>query len=378
MVDMKTRRWTQEEVRFLKKEYDGKNAQSVGEKLDRTLRSVQTKASELGLSKGKSWSQVEIKFLRENYLKLGAKEVAVQLGRTLSAIHTKIREIGGGRKSIGPRRNWTKDELEFLRENYQKLSWDELTQQLDRTKSAIQVRARMLHIKKYIDPYLFFETWTENSAYAIGFFAADGWITKRGPQSIRVGFSQKEPDIIYALRDIIGAGRITAKSDGMYEYYMHSIRSYERLCAIFGQDVYRKSQTIRWPSVPDEYTRHFIRGAMDGDGSLMRRKDKLWEIAYATSSKSFIDSLAENILRLTGILLNVGLNKIGVYHARCVGIKTVCLAKWLYDDCGISIERKAWIAREMMETRGQAHEASLTPKMREMFPGIISGYSFVG
>ena len=310
---------------------------------------------------------------------MGAKETAKRLGRTLSAIHTKIREVGGGREPIGPRVDWTQEELEYLRQNYQLQSIEDLVTHLGKSKSAIRHQAIVLGIKHYIDPYPFFSNWTEESAYTIGFFAADGNVDKRGPDSFRINFSQKEPDIIYALRDVVGTGRIITKANGAYEFYVQSTRTYQLLCKIFGCEVARKSLTLLWPSVPDTFMRHFIRGAMDGDGSLMRKKDRTWTIEYTTGSKWFAEGYKETIWRLTGIATHIIVNKLGIPHIRCAGIKAVCLASWLYKDAKIALERKAWIAREMYEhPGGQAQASSITPKMREMFPEIIGAYSIVG
>jgi len=373
------KKWTEDELEYLKKHYGKKSFEEIADALGRTVSAVQSKGPQLGLSaQDYLWTEEEEQFLRENYLRLGAEECAKQLGRTVMAVHGKIRKTGGGRPSIGPKVEWTEQELDFLRENYQRLPWGELAEKLGRTEQAIQVRANMLGMQRYIDPYPFFETWTEQSAYVIGFFAADGWVSKRGPESIRIGFGQKDADVLYSIRDAIGTGDVYIKQRGMHMYYIQSVRAYERLCDIFDQDVCRKSHTLQWPNVPDEYIQHFLRGAVDGDGSWFRRKqDKLWEFAYTTSSQPFIDGVVENVGRLTGIHLNPGLNKINVWHARAVGIKAVCLADWFYRDATIALERKAWIAREMMNETGIAYQSSLTPKIREMFPHILERYEIV-
>ena len=369
------KRWTVAEEEFLKKEYGKKQAEDVARELGRSKSSVCSHAAGMGLDgRPNRWTKEEEDFLRDNYLEMGADAVAEKLGRTASAIHTKIREVGGGRESIGPRVDWDDTEIEFLRENYQEMSWELLEEKLGRTKQAISARAQIIGIKKYIDPYPFFEEWTEESAYAIGFFAADGWVLKRGPESIRVGFSQKDPDIIYALRETIGAGRISTKSNGMHEYYIQSIRIYRRLCEIFGHDVHRKSRTLQWPTVPDKYVRHFMRGAFDGDGSIFKQADKWWAMTYTTSSEEFAHSWASTLLRLTGIEMGIGINKIGVYHARCVGIKAVCLAAWLYGDQHIALGRKNKLAHEAVLHSGIAREYSITERMHGMFPEIMERY----
>jgi hypothetical protein len=384
---MAGKRWTEEEVEYLKENYGTVSAREIAETLGRGLPGLHSKAATLGLdgrvghwSHAKrvgAWTKEEIEFLKANYLTLGAEACARQLGRTKAAVHGKIRKVGGGRPSIGPKVEWTEDELSFLRENYQIMSWEEMAQKLGRTEQAIQVRASMLGMQRYRDPYEFFETWTEESAYTIGFFAADGWVSKRGPESIRISFSQKDADILYAIKAEIGSGNVYAKQNGMHRYYIQSVRAYERLCDIFGHDVCNKTHTLRWPSVPDEYIRHFLRGAVDGDGSLFKRTDGLWEFTYTTSSQDFIDSLVEHIERCTGICMKPGLNKLKVWHARAAGVKAVCLADWLYRDATIALERKAALAQQMMEHRGTVYNWLLTPKMRRTFPHILERYEIV-
>ncbi len=377
---MAGKRWTQEQVEYLKKWHGIKSPQEIADAIGRKKQSVNDKVCQLQLPSARQdvWSEAELEFLREHYLELGAEECGVRLGRTKNAVHGKARQLRCGRAPIGPRRDWTEEEDQFMRENYQRLSWEELVEHLGRTKGAITQRSNFLGIKKYVDPYPFFEEWTEESAYAIGFWAADGWINKRGDESIRIGFGQKDHDILYALRDTIGAGRISIKTSGMGHYYIQSVKIYERLCEIFGRDVCGKSHTLTWPDIPDEYVRHFLRGAVDGDGALWKRKqDGLWEFSYTSSSKEFVDMLVFYIGELTGIKITTTDQKQGVWHSRCVGIKAVCIADWLYRDSSIALERKAWIAREMMGTHGQCRASSLTPKMREMFPHIIKQYRVI-
>jgi len=373
------KRWTVAEEEFLKKEYGKKQAEDVARELGRSKTSVCSHAAGMGLDgRPNRWTKKEEDFLRDNYLEMGADAVAEKLGRTASAIHTKIREVGGGRESIGPRVEWSEDELGYLRENYQETTWEVLEEKLGRTKQAIQIRAQMVGIKRYVDPYPFFEKWTEESAYVIGFFAADGWALRRGPNSIRIGFSQKDPEILYSLKKLLGTGRITKKADGMHEYYVHSTRTYEFLCDLFGHDVCNKSHNLQWPSVPDKYIRHFTRGAFDGDGSFPRRKDSLGEASYTSVSKDFVCALADNAYRLAGIEMSVKENKIGVYHARCVGIKAVCFASWLYKDCAIALGRKKSLAKQMVNNVRTAYRSSVSDKMEEVFPEIISTYKFIG
>lgn len=372
------KRWTEEELKSLNDWYGNVELSEISNRIGRTEKSIRTKASEIGIAKGRNeWSGDDILFLQENYLLLGAEEVARKLKRTTSSVHSKIIEVGGGRKSIGPRVRWDEESLQYLRENYQKKTFEELSEHLNRTPMAIQVRASMLGMQRYIDPFPFFETWSEKLAYIVGFWAADGWASKRGPESIRIGFAQKEKGILESIKDVLGTGRIVRKGWGGYVYYFQSVKVYNWLCALFEMDICNKSNTISWPNIPNGYVVHFIRGAFDGDGSIMRQGERLWIMSYATGSGQFARSMAKSIELFTGIKLGVGINKINVYHARCGGIKAVCLADWLYRDSSIALNRKMKLAQQAMETVGMAWKKSLTPKMREMFPHIISRYKIL-
>lgn len=61
----------------------------------------------------------------------------------------------------------------------------------------------------------------------------------------------------------------------------------------------RKSLTLKFPQIPDEYIGDFIRGYFDGDGSIILRKTKYNTYAQASftcASKEFLDGLKDKLL----------------------------------------------------------------------------------
>ena len=68
------KRWTQEEIEYLKKEYSGKSNKELCEKMNRTLSQIEHKSVKLGLKKSKellnkvynAWTKEEIQILK-NY-----------------------------------------------------------------------------------------------------------------------------------------------------------------------------------------------------------------------------------------------------------------------------------------------------------------------
>ena len=92
------------------------------------------------------WTKEEDDFLRQNYLAKTYKEIAEHLGRTEKACIKRANVLGikKGRTDI-----WTKEEDEFLRQNYFAKSLKEMSKHLGRTENACVNRAvNVLGIKK--------------------------------------------------------------------------------------------------------------------------------------------------------------------------------------------------------------------------------------
>lgn len=103
------------------------------------------------------WTEEEIKFLRQNYHKLKYKQIAEILGRSLKSVETKAFELGLRKGSVMPT-VWTEEKIEYLKKNYHKMTYEELSKQLGISKRAIKTKLRQLGIKKRYKPELKVET----------------------------------------------------------------------------------------------------------------------------------------------------------------------------------------------------------------------------
>ena len=93
------------------------------------------------------WTDREIKFLRDNYNKLTYNELATRLNRSKGAI-IRRNEILKLRKSGG---RWTTAEVQYLKDNYETAGMDELSQHLyTRSDAAIRAKARKYQLRKKI------------------------------------------------------------------------------------------------------------------------------------------------------------------------------------------------------------------------------------
>lgn len=160
---MKTKRWSQEEIEFLSQNYCKYTNEELSVKLNRTVGSIWRKADSLGLKKDKdAQSALRIKdkdkldFLRENYDKMSIKELAQATGWTVGNVNAKLvyHRIRPVTKKTAAsvtktRRMWTKEEEDFLSNNYLTLEQKEIAKKLNRTIASIQKKMEYMGLKKY-------------------------------------------------------------------------------------------------------------------------------------------------------------------------------------------------------------------------------------
>ncbi|MFD1336275.1 LAGLIDADG family homing endonuclease [Oceanobacillus iheyensis] len=180
----------------------------------------------------------------------------------------------------------------------------------------------------------YFKTWSNNMAYILGFFIADGTVAK-GAQF--VSLAQKEKYILEQIRDELASNQPIYKNEntGVYILSINSRILKKDLTEIHG--IYpNKSNTIRFPYVPKEYISHFIRGYFDGDGFV---KYENFFVSFVGGSKLFMNSLS-NEIEINGFETNF--TEHGTYYRVYVsGRKTIKLfSEWMYKNKGLYLERK--------------------------------------
>ena len=96
----------------------------------------------------KRYTKEEDEYLKENYLKKTKKEMSEELGRTVSSIETRCCRSLGLKKTIRGKR-YTKEEDEYLKKNYLIKTKKEMSEDLGRTVNSIEKRRRtVLNLKK--------------------------------------------------------------------------------------------------------------------------------------------------------------------------------------------------------------------------------------
>lgn len=143
----------------------------------------------------------------------------------------------------------------------------------------------------------FFSEWSPEMAWVLGLLFTDGNV-----QPNKVSLSSVDLDLLEKVRKQLNSTKSIAKRPQSYdkskhiyelEFFREKMRDDLNLLGLHE----RKSLNMIFPNIPEEYTRHFIRGCWDGDGSVFLAKGKIGA-NYVTGSKKFIERLVQELYKI--------------------------------------------------------------------------------
>jgi len=141
-----------------------------------------------------------------------------------------------------------------------------------------------------------FDTWNEASLYILGYLWADGSIY-RGDQRDRyeITISSTRMETLETLKEYLQSEHpIKTISEGSAQLNIGSKAIVERLEALGLTDC--KVQTLRYPPIPVELERHFIRGYFDGKGSFMIEQGRRIVTNISGGCLVFIEQLRDKLV----------------------------------------------------------------------------------
>ena len=179
---------------------------------------------------------------------------------------------------------------------------------------------RVLHPKPppYVKPVreidTFFDKWSSEMAYVLGFFSADGCMYRNKRGSYYVAFTSTDKELIESVKNIIHAENLieTYLQKGnckmKYTIQIGSKRAFNRLKEIgFMQN---KSLLMKFPEVPKSVLCHFVRGYLDGDGCVFSaeyfRKTRnnyyrCFMVTFTSGSYVFLRKLRERLVNESSV-----------------------------------------------------------------------------
>lgn len=163
----------------------------------------------------------------------------------------------------------------------------------------------------------FFQKWTPEMAYVLGFFAADGSMLKNKRGAHFVEFQSTEKEMIIKIKNILKSNL----KMGVYQPKQKNYNKRYRLqigSKIMFKDLIKlsmtqnKSLTLRMPKIPQKYFCHFVRGYFDGDGNVcitnyLRKsrgnKNKSVTIlsGFTSGCKTFLEKLLKKLKEMAGV-----------------------------------------------------------------------------
>lgn len=210
---------------------------------------------------------------------------------------------------------WAEEELNFIKENYKHMSYKEMADVLDRTKTAVDLKVNRLGLKKskYVYDESFFENIdTEEKAYWLGFIYADGYVMigkyNDKPCSYEASIELSVKDIDHLKKFVKSLnGNVPIKEFEKFSgtppraHKMCSVRLYSKKMVENLENygvVQNKTFVIEFPNIDNDLIRHFIRGYFDGDGSVFENIQRSCvKCNICCGSKLFIENIREELYR---------------------------------------------------------------------------------
>lgn len=285
------------------------------------------------------WTESEDQILRESYGTKSYKDIAKMLvGRSRTAVKVRCFRLNLQR----PKDNvWTDDECQIILDNYSN-NPHIMTLLPGRTWESIKQKARKLGVKVKYGTYKFdnqfFGNMTEKSAYVAGFFAADGYLNITANR-LELCLQKRDEGHLQTIATAIGyTGPLYQKPKAKaVRLQVTSTQLLEDLIEILGVRN-NKTLALHQANIPDELLRHFIRGYIDGDGSIRPNYPTL-RILGTIDFLTWIDS----IIQKKHETKNRKPKKKGhenVYELSYNGTEMLNVCKWLYSDATIYLNRK--------------------------------------
>lgn len=254
---------------------------------------------------------------------------------------------------------WTDEEIQFVKDNYETMTQREIAEKINRTESAVNIKASKLGLKK---GYQFNRRYFQNidsadKAYWLGFIWADGCITKvDATNSGELSIELQVTDIMHLKKfNKCLDGNLQVKTrirsncfKGQYadrEYEtafirVHSIDMVNDLEALGCSSA--KSSIIGMPKISDEFMWDFIRGYFDGDGCV-RYADPRYPNEIRCDFTSVAEDLTNNLrawLYENNVLTHIFHDRNKLRLTTSGTENAIKLLSNMYDNATIYLDRK--------------------------------------
>lgn len=248
---------------------------------------------------------------------------------------------------------------QYICDFFGKISQREIARRLKIGKTTVNKWSKSLgfSFKKHTVNENYFKTVSPEMFYILGFISADGsvsWDTIKGYYSLTITAAKKDGDHLEKIRSLLKSSKPLLYSETTESYRL--IINNKQICRDlmkFGI-IPRKSLVMKFPDLPDKYLKDFIRGYIDGDGSLQyfkRPRSPYFSLMICSGSIDFMESLEEIIFQKLEIKARITKTKNNCFVMRYFCQRGLKLAYWIYEDSSLYLSRKFNIYQEALSFR---------------------------
>ena len=325
-------KWTSEQEEMIRELYLKIGPAELAKRMDVPQDCLMNRAGYLGIRKHPlKWTEEMIATLRERYPTDGPAILSEELGVSYWALLSKARRLGIPSTRNLPREiEWTEERISALKERYVEEGGDILAEEfgfrLDNVRRkaselglhTIAGHARAGKIKAENATHCnihYFDEWSPNMAYILGFLFADGCVSERG--SVMINLSEKDQSVLNFIKEEMKSsctiyqskGRLDSRtgnvSQNQVSVHISSTIVVNRLIEM-GMNPRKTYTNDPFPDVPNDMLPHFIRGYFDGDGSVSLYKDRRWDACSLSfvGSPKFITGIRDSLVKYAGMRHN--------------------------------------------------------------------------
>ena len=261
---------------------------------------------------------------------------------------------------------YSEDQLRLYTEEYQNgLSITKISEKygLNRHILSRELKANGVNVDKNGRKYTInenaFSEIKENEAYWLGFIAADGCVSATGgeeePKVLVFNLNIKDKEHLEKFKQFINSNAIVKEIPGVGYGAGTTIAHLEVNSKKLVRDLSKygicraKSNILKPPNIPKEYYKDWIRGYLDGDGSISLLSNGEGQIAFEGTKEvlTFISQVLspDKVKNLSQRHPESGKNN---YHLAYGGTKTISnYLHFLYDNAEYYLDRKYQKALEV-------------------------------
>jgi len=215
--------------------------------------------------------------------------------------------------------------------------------------------------------------WSSNFAYAIGLIVTDGNISRTGSRVTLVSKDIEQINnyiYILGLDNKIGIHNSGSLTDKLFRVQFRD----QKFCCFLNKIgiMPAKSKILNQIKIPQKYFFDYLRGCLDGDGSIYATWDKRWKSSYifyldfVSASENNLIWLRDMVYKYIGVMgyIDNRTNQSGVFRLRFAKNNSLKIINKMYaDSSAVCLTRKKLKIKGILDIVDQENHKRSNPRV---------------